>query len=122
MATKKQPESNEKKSWQRSVAHVVEAALEDAGGRGASVESLAAKTGLPAAKIQRHVDYMCNELDGFAIKNQRATHDKRGVYKLVSVGHFRGDNALDIARTLFVGAKKTAKRGAKKTAKKTAKK
>lgn len=108
-------ESKPRESWQRSVSHVVEAALEDAAGRGATVDAIAAKTGLSAAKIQRHLDYMCNELDGYSLKNQRATHDKRGVYKLVSVGHFRGDNALDIARERF--EKKPAKRS-KRTAKK----
>lgn len=106
-------ESKPRESWQRSVAHVVEAALEDAGGRGTTVAAIAAKAGLPDAKIQRHLDYMCNELDGYKLKNVRASHTKAGVYKLNSVGHFQGDNALDLARERFE-KKPARKRSAKK--------
>lgn len=113
-SAKQATESKPRESWQKTVAHVVEAALEDAAGHGSTASAIAVKTGLDETKIQRHLDYMCNELEGYPIKNTRAKHDKRGVYKLVTIGHFRGDNALDIARERF--EKKTArKRAAKKS-------
>lgn len=98
---KKSADKKPARQWQKTVAHVVEAALQAAGGRGASVAAIVKATGLTEEQAERHLLYMANKLDGFNLKNPRATV-KNGVYKLVSVGHFRGTDAIKIARSRFM--------------------
>ena len=110
-----------KLSHQKSVAHVVEAALEAAGGRGMTVAAIQAKTGLKQNKIEEHLAYMAGESGTETktfqqpLKNPRVK-SSRGVYKLIDEpGSFRGESWIDDARALFVGAKKrsAAKRRAR---------
>lgn len=114
MSTKAKKNAEPKLSHQKSVAHVVEAALEAAGGRGMTVAAIQAKTGLKQNKIEEHLAYMAGESGTETktfqqpLKNPRVK-SSRGVYKLIDEpGSFRGESWIEDARSLFVGAKKRA--------------
>lgn len=115
---KKSTEAKPARQWQKTVAHVVEAALEAAAGHGTTIAAIVKKTGLKESAVERHVRYMANKLDGYSIKNPRATFNaSTGACKLTEngTGHFRSDAWLEEARARFAGAKKKpAKRAAKK--------
>lgn len=116
MATKKKiaKQDEPRGSHQKTVAHVVEAALEAAGGRGMSIAAIVAKTGLKESKIAEHLAYCCGEAGTETktfqqpLKNPRVK-TARGIYKLIDEpGSFRGESWIEDARSLFVGAKKRA--------------
>lgn len=108
MATKSKKKtvaSKPARQWQKNVAHVVEAALEQAGGRGTTIAAIVAKTGLKESAVERHVTYMAGKLDGYPLKNVRAKINGNVVKLVGEPGSFRGESWIDDARARFVNAK-----------------
>ena len=100
MAAKKIVKMNDVLKSQQQ-AHIVERILEEYGPQ--TVAQIVTRTGLTAKRVQRHLDYCCNEMEAQKrgtipkLKALRVSHTKTGVYRLTGDG--RGEDGCGAFRT-----------------------
>lgn len=101
MATKKQTKTTDNGLKSQQQAHIVERILQEHGPQ--TVAQIVAKSGLSAKRVQRHLDYCCNEMEAQKrgtipkLKALRVSHSKNGVYRLTGDG--RGEDGAGAFRT-----------------------